>query len=233
MSSFADETHQLLIIAGGNGAGKSSASKYISPPKALIYDPDKEIKRIESQYPDLPAASIYYAVQNYFLDQVDYIQKNKFNFTIETNFRDAGLMDTIERFREAGYSIGMVYMLLPNIQLSMERVNNRVREGGHAVDEDSIRTNFYEGQKNLLYFASRFDHIELINAAGEPGKLRSLLSIISGELAYYSENPPEWAKEMVDALIAPYGKQLDRNPWNGHWRNNEDEGRDYRPRIGR
>jgi len=231
MSSLANETPQLLIIAGGNGAGKSSSSKYISPPKAMIYDPDKEIKRIESQYPDLPAASIYYAVQNYFLDQVDLVLKNKLNFTIETNFRDAGLMDTVERFRKAGYSIGMVYMLLPNIQLSMERVNNRVREGGHAVDEDSIRTNFYEGQKNLLYFANRFDHIELINAAGEPGKLQSLLSIISGKLAYYNEGPPEWAKEVIDSLIAPYGKYLDQNPWDNN-RNNDDD-QEYRPRIGR
>lgn len=62
---------QLLIIAGGNGAGKSTFSKDLSSVDAFIFEADKEIAKIEARYPGLPAESISYAVDQYFLDCVD------------------------------------------------------------------------------------------------------------------------------------------------------------------
>lgn len=88
---------------------------------------------------------------------------NRRSFTIETNFRDAGLMNTVARFKDAAYVTGVVYMLLPTIAQSIERVKNRVREGGHFVDEKSIRYNFLEGRKNLVFFSDRFDNLELLD----------------------------------------------------------------------
>jgi predicted ABC-type ATPase len=44
---------QFLIIAGPNGAGKSTFSAIFSRPQALIFDPDKERRKIELQYPDI------------------------------------------------------------------------------------------------------------------------------------------------------------------------------------
>jgi len=69
----------------------------ISPVDALIYDPDREYKRIELKFPDLPAESIAYVTNTYFLDQVDFVLMNKRSFTIETNFRDPDLIDTVSR----------------------------------------------------------------------------------------------------------------------------------------
>lgn len=204
---------RLTIIAGPNGAGKSSISKFISPSDALIFDSDREYKRIGLKYPDLPAESIAYATNAYFLDQVDFVLMNKRSFTIETNFRDPALMDTVSRFQEAGYITGMVYMLLPTIGQSIERVRNRVREGGHYVDELSIRYNFAEGKKNLSYFADRFDFLELMDASGAPEKIQSLLRVHEKALIYALEKSPEWSSDLYNEFSNRYQTKLTGQEW--------------------
>ena len=191
---------QLLIIAGGNGAGKSTFSKDLSSVDAFIFDADKEIAKIEERYPGLPAESISYAVDQYFLDCVDSALTNSRDFTIETNFRDAGLMNIVNRFQENGYTISMVYLGLSDIQQSMDRVTARVAGGGHFVDTDSIRYNFEEGLKNLVYFADRFDNVEFIDASGGLNELKSLLSVQNRQLIFFADYPPEWAEQRLSQI---------------------------------
>lgn len=191
---------QLLIIAGGNGAGKSTFSKDLSSVDAFIFDADKEIAKIEARYPGLPAESISYAVDQYFLDCVDNVLKKGTDFTIETNFRDAGLMNTVSRFQENGYTVSMVYLCLSDIQQSMDRVTARVAGGGHFVDTDSIRYNFEEGLKNLTYFAGRFDNVEFIDASGSLYELKSLLSVQNRQLVFLADYPPEWAEQTLSQI---------------------------------
>jgi len=222
-----DERPQLIVVAGPNGAGKSSISKYISSPDALIFDPDREFKRLEIKYPDLPAESIAYATDTYFLDQVDFVLMNRRSFTIETNFRDAGLMDTVTRFKDAGYVTGMVYMLLPIIAQSIERVKNRVREGGHFVDEQSIRYNFSEGRKNLVFFSDRFDNLELLDSSGAPEKAQSLLRIHQHKLIYEQSHKPDWAKDLFTEFNNRYERGTAREAWEPKldlgWKRDDDD----------
>jgi predicted ABC-type ATPase len=164
---------------------------------AFIFDADKEIAKIEARYPGLPAESISYAVDQYFLDCVDSALTNSRDFTIETNFRDVGLMNIVNRFQENGYTISMVYLGLSDIQQSMDRVTARVAGGGHFVDTDSIRYNFEEGLKNLIYYAGRFDNVEFIDASGSLYELKSLLSAQNRQLVFLTEDPPEWAKQSL------------------------------------
>ena len=179
----------------------------------MIFDPDREFKRIELKYPDLPPESIAYATDAYFLDQVDFVLMNKRSFTVETNFRDAGLMNTVARFKAAGYVTGMVYMLLPTIAQSMERVRNRVKEGGHFVDEQSIRFNFSEGRKNLVFFSDRFDNLEILEGSGAPEKSKSLLRIHQRKLVYEQTKQPNWAKDLFKEFKLLYDKGIARDAW--------------------
>jgi predicted ABC-type ATPase len=106
---------QLLIVAGPNGAGKSTFSKDLSAAGAFIFDADKEAAKVEVRYPGLPGESISYAVEQYFQDYILKALNNKIDFTIETNFRDAGLMNTINRFKENGYIVSIVYIGLGDV----------------------------------------------------------------------------------------------------------------------
>lgn len=106
-------------------------------------------------------------------------------------------MNIVNRFQENGYTISMVYLGLSDIQQSMDRVTARVAGGGHFVDTDSIRYNFEEGLKNLIYYAGRFDNVEFIDASGSLYELKSLLSAQNRQLVFLTEDPPEWAKQSL------------------------------------
>ena len=185
---MASEYPQLIIVGGPNGAGKSTYSGGLSPVGAVVFDADIIAARVATRFPsEIPVESIQLAVQSVFLDFVEEAIRNKQHFTIETNFRDHQLMDTVARFKESGYSATMIYMTLNNVELSIDRVKQRVISGGHFVDETSIRYNFEEGLNNLEYFSDRFDSLQIIDASDTHGKVNLLLSITNHQLIYLAD----------------------------------------------
>jgi predicted ABC-type ATPase len=203
---------QLLVIGGPNGAGKSTFSKDLSAEGALIYDADIVKAQLSVKFPDLPDESIYYAIEQDYLDNIDTALKLRQHFTLETNFRDAELLNTVTRFKEAGYDTTLVYMCLRSVEQSMDRVNRRVRNGGHFVDNNSVSYNFNIGLKNLEYFANRFDNIEVIDVSNDVLHIKSLLSVQDKQLMYYDEKSPDWTKTYLLKIVQQYiDPDLDRN----------------------
>ncbi|RWY46051.1 zeta toxin family protein [Mucilaginibacter gilvus] len=216
------ENPQLLIVGGPNGAGKSTYSGGLSPKGAFVFDADIIKARVAARLPDeVPVESIHFAVQSVFLDFVEEAIKNKQNFTIETNFRDNDLMDTIARFKQNGYNTNMIYLTLHDVELSIDRVKQRVNAGGHFVDEGGIRYNFEEGLKNLEYFAGRFDKLDIIDASKDLGQFRPLLSIKQQQLVYLSTDLPIGVEQTIVNIADRY-RDNSRNE-----DNDEDRGWDF------
>lgn len=44
----------------------------------------------------------------------------------------------------------MLFLWLPSPDLAVERVANRVKQGGHNIPEDTIRRRYFAGLKNLI-----------------------------------------------------------------------------------
>jgi predicted ABC-type ATPase len=192
------ENPQLLIVGGPNGAGKSTFSGRLSTVGAVVMDIDVITARVQARLPaEVPIESIYFAVQSVFLDAVDEAIKKRQHFTIETNFRDNELMDMISRFKQNGYHTKMIYMTLDGVEQSLARVKQRVSDGGHYVDEDSIRFNYTEGLKNLEYFSNRFDSLEILDASQKPGQIKLLLKIKQQQLVYLSADLPAAIEQTV------------------------------------
>jgi predicted ABC-type ATPase len=55
----------------------------------------------------------------------------------------------IRAWWQGGYNIALVYLKLPSVEASLERVRRRVAAGGHAIPEDAIRRRF---DKSWKYF---------------------------------------------------------------------------------
>ncbi len=209
---------QLLIVAGPNGAGKSTFSKDLSAAGAFIFDADKEAAKIETRYPGLPGESVSYAVEQYFLDCILEALNNKTDFTVETNFRDAGLMTTVNRFKENDYIASIVYIGLADVKQSTDRVSARVKGGGHFVDTGSIHYNYIEGLRNFEYFADRFDNIEFIDASGNLYELKSLLSVQNRKVVYFSNDLPDWAKPVVSSIVKQFSPSLTKRDDDNEYR---------------
>jgi predicted ABC-type ATPase len=196
------EPPQLIIIAGPNGAGKSTVSSNFLNKGAILYDPDKESQSIFDKYPQLPTESIYYFINNHFQDKISKALRTQKDFILETNFRDYQIMDTVDQFKSKGYKANLMYFLLSSEKASLDRVTERVNDGGHFVDARSIRLNYTEGLKNLQYFAPRFDRVLLFDASPRLGELTPLLNIDAMKIKFIHDKIPAWAESTIQQLMA-------------------------------
>ena len=55
----------------------------------------------------------------------------------------------VSKWRAQGYRVKLIFLMLPNVEIAIERVATRVAQGGHAVPETVIRRRFKAGLRNF------------------------------------------------------------------------------------
>jgi predicted ABC-type ATPase len=74
----------------------------------------------------------------------------------------------IRRWREVGYHVTLFFLSLPNPQIAIDRVAERVRQGGHDVPSDVIRRRFDAGLMNFeLVYRDAVDTWAMYDNAGD------------------------------------------------------------------
>jgi predicted ABC-type ATPase len=73
-------------------------------------------------------------------------------FAIETTLSGKNYLDLIAKVKQQGYLVNLVFLYLDIPELAKERVENRVRAGGHSIPESDIMRRFYRGITNLIDF---------------------------------------------------------------------------------
>ena len=209
---------QFTVIAGPNGAGKSTLSQRFSPSGALIFDPDKQKSLIEKQYPDIAEDALESAVTNkYHSFELHAIGEGK-HLTVETNLRNEFLAEQAATFKKAGYRTNMIFLMLQDVQTSMDRVNLRVKQKGHFVDSESIRYNFKHSLENLYKVVPLFDQLMLLNAAPKYGIFSApqlILTVKDNVIIPHADLVEPWVASIAEkVMIAVAPNSRDEDLWN-------------------
>jgi predicted ABC-type ATPase len=84
------------------------------------------------------------------LEQIhEYVRKGE-SFAFETTLSGRMYVRLIPQWRRSGYVVKLFFLQLPNPEMAIARVRQRVREGGHDVPEEAIRRRFHAGLKNFI-----------------------------------------------------------------------------------
>ena len=99
------------------------------------------------------------------LERMDELTNQRKTFAIETTLAGRGHAQRLRRMKEElGYSIELIFVWLPSADFAVDRVANRVRQGGHDIPEPVIRRRFDQGIKNFqnqyALFADRWAIID-------------------------------------------------------------------------
>lgn len=90
------------------------------------------------------------------------------SFAFETTLSGRGYARQIPQWRRAGYRVDLFFLALPSVELAVQRVAERVRQGGHDIPEATIRRRFDSGRR---LFASVYqplvDHWALYDNSGD------------------------------------------------------------------
>lgn len=140
---------KLFIISGCNGSGKTTAS-YTLLPEILdcreFVNSDEFAKSLSPFDPS--AASI--TASRYMVIKIKYLLERYDDFSIETTLATRSLVGIIQRAKERGYSVTLLYFWLNSPELAIKRVKARVKAGGHHIDDDTVRRRYKMGLHYLF-----------------------------------------------------------------------------------
>ena len=159
---------QLYIIAGCNGAGKTTACFTILPEvldcKEFI-NADEIAKGLSPFQPE----SVAMQAGRIMLARMDELLQKGETFAFETTLATKSYKQKIEWAQANGYEVTLLFFWLCNVAMAKERVAQRVAEGGHNIPDEIIERRYYNGIANL--FAIYIDMVDICyifdNSEGE------------------------------------------------------------------
>jgi predicted ABC-type ATPase len=198
----------LYIIAGHNGAGKSTFGKNLLPQKAqnlTIFDGDLVYNQ------KLKHLSSYIKVHKYAAQEADEATVEEFerlskeaigtqsDFAYEGHFSNENSWDTIRFFKTQGYAISMIFLGLKTLKLSEKRVSDRVQANGFLVPSYAIHHNYFG---NLRFLNQNFDMIDNLSIWDTSSGIPEILLVISNhKKEYFASSLPNWFTELLPSLI--------------------------------
>ncbi len=127
---------KLYVMAGTNGAGKSTFARSFFPQHVTYLNPDLMVKTFlqNKKAKELDA----------WKDVVKKINAHingKKTFGFETTLSDKTVIKKMHAAKKNGFEVNLIYISLDNLDLHFKRVDHRVENGGHDIPKDAARTN--------------------------------------------------------------------------------------------
>jgi predicted ABC-type ATPase len=132
---------QLHLAIGPNGSGKTTFVTEFLALELPNYPYVNADEIAKARWPDNPEAHAYDAAQ-VAADTRAYLIASGKSFVAETVFSHPSKLDLIRLAQEAEYQVVLHVMLVPE-ELTVRRIEYRVRAGGHNVPEHKIRERFH------------------------------------------------------------------------------------------
>lgn len=161
----------IYIIAGCNGAGKTTAS-YTLLPELLNVDEyvnsDEIAKGLSPFRPSLAAIK----ASKIMMERIHELIEEGETFGLETTLSTKTLSKIIVDAQKRGYKVNLLFFWLRMPELAIERVKLRVESGGHDVPEETIRRRYGLGIDNLFrLYMPVCDYWMLLDNSKSPASL--------------------------------------------------------------
>ena len=140
---------KMYIIAGCNGAGKTTASYTVLPEMfdcREFVNADEIAKRLSPSKPESAAIR----ASRILLERLYELIEKGADFGVETTLATRTLLQVIQDAKDVGYVVVLIFFWLNMPDLAVERVKLRVASGGHDVPEPTIRRRYVQGIQNLM-----------------------------------------------------------------------------------
>lgn len=139
----------LYIVSGCNGAGKTTASYTVLPE---IWDCKEFVNadNIAAGLSPFNPESAALEAGRIMLNRIRELLKEGVDFAFETTLSTRSYVSLVKEARQSGYEISLLYFWLDSPEHAIERVAQRVSEGGHHIPDDVVVRRYYRGLYNLV-----------------------------------------------------------------------------------
>lgn len=196
----------ITVIAGVNGAGKSSvAGSYIRSEGGEYYNPDEYARQWLSENSHRTQAEANAEAWKIGQGLLKAAIAARKPFTLETTLGGRTITGILSEAISHGTPVRLIYCGLASSELHIERVAARVRNGGHDIPEEKIRERWDRSVRNLMHLIEvGADVVVFDNSAplqhGKPSP-KILFSLQEQQLSGLTPDIPDWAKPLAAAAL--------------------------------
>ncbi len=160
----------LYIIAGCNGAGKTTAAYYLLPEvfKTVEFVNADEIAKGLSPF---NAESVALQSAKIMLERLNYLINQNESIAFETTLSGLTYLQFINEAKLKGYEVIFFFVWLNSIELAKQRVAVRVAKGGHNIPNDVIERRYIKGLQNFGKYVDKADAWYIYNNSGKQYEL--------------------------------------------------------------
>jgi predicted ABC-type ATPase len=140
---------KIIIIAGPNGAGKTTFAREFLPQEAgcpVFVNADLIAAGLS---PFAPERAAIQAGRLTLAAIAQHVARRE-SFAFETTLSGKAYARQIPQWRQLGYRVELFFLKLASADMAVQRVAERVRQGGHDIPEATIRRRFDAGAR--LFF---------------------------------------------------------------------------------
>jgi len=202
---------RIFVLAGTNGAGKSSiVGATIRASAAEYFNPDEAAAAIRGASPGMTGAE---ANSQAWLEGKRLLERaiaEQLDFAFETTLGGNTITHLLEQALDAGMEVRIWYVGLSSPELHIARVRARVAKGGHDIPEGDIRKRYDRGRLNLIQLLPRLTELRVYDnsdeadpSSGVAPAPKLVLHLDGGRImnAGALASTPDWAKPIVAAAM--------------------------------
>jgi len=145
-----NEEKKIVIIAGPNGAGKTTFAREFLVQEAdcpVFVNADLIAAGLSPFQPELVA----FKAGRLMLAEIKEYGRRGESFSFETTLSGRHYARMIREWRKKGYQVKLIFLRLASEKIALDRVRNRVAQGGHTIEPEIIRRRFRKGLDNFTY----------------------------------------------------------------------------------
>ncbi|MCX6938853.1 MAG: AAA family ATPase [Verrucomicrobia bacterium] len=138
---------RCLIIAGPNGAGKTTFARRYLPKLGILTFINADY--LASGLSPLKPSAAQVAAGKLFLRELDRLAAAQTDFCFESTLSGLTYVARLTEWKSQGYDLEIIYLRLPSVRISLQRVAARVKTGGHDIPEADVRRRFARSWQNF------------------------------------------------------------------------------------
>ena len=161
----------LYIIAGPNGAGKTTFARKFLPQYAECLEFVNADLIAGGLSPFAPERAAILGGR-LMLEQIHSLAERGLDFGFETTLSGKTYVKLLRDMKKRGYLIHILFLWIINVELALERIQLRVRNGGHHIPETIVRRRFSRSLSNFFRFYQQLaDSWTIFDNSGDVPKM--------------------------------------------------------------